>query len=171
MLVDELIREAFPADNPPGAEQLVTDECSFCVAIRDALQGRRWNAVPTESLDDQVGSVPQLTPAAFVYYIPAFLLRAVAKPWEPGVGTSIVLFHTVQSVCDPALPEDEWWSSRFPLLNDAQRAAVAAFVEWAGDTLAADDDEADLRAVAEAGLRKYWGKYVSRDGGRRRTRG
>jgi hypothetical protein len=159
--VDELIRRAFPAESPPMAENLVTDECSSCVAIRGALVRARWDAVPAELLEEQAGSMPQLTPTAFVYYLPAFLLQAIAEPWTLGIGTSKAVFHAVHSVCDPALPDDAWWRSRFSLLNDAQRTAVAAFVYWAAETLANDVDEVWLRTTAEAAFRKYWGAYYS----------
>ena len=81
-------------------------------------------------------------------------------PWNPGVGHSRALFHTVYSLCDPQLPEDEWWTERLSLLTDAQRKAVAEFVRWAADTLAGDDDEVRLRTTAELGLTKYWGAYA-----------
>ena len=139
----------------------MSDECSFCVALRGTLQGKRWDAVAAESLEEEAGSIPQLMPAAFIYYLPAFLLQAVAAPWIPGIGSSKALFHAVLSVCDPELPEDEWWRERLPLLNSAQRTAVATFVKWAARTLAGDEDEASLRTSAEVALRKYWGQYVS----------
>jgi len=156
----ECISRAFPEADAPSLVNLALDDCSFCVAIHTALSGRRWGAVPCEALEDQADSMAQLLPAAFAYYLPAFMRGAIEYPEIPGVGSSHLLDFTVQSLCDPDLPEDQWWRERIALLSEEQCRAVAVFLEWVVDLLAIEEDESRLRTQAQAGLEKYWGRHL-----------
>ena len=154
------IRLAFPVARVPPAANLVRDGCSSCVAIRAGLAGRAWDALAQDTLEKQADNLALLTPAAFAYYLPAFMCGAVAYPKIPGVGASHLLDFTVQSLCDPELPDDEWWRERAELLSEKQRGAIASFLEWAVNLLAPEEDEQRLRNQAKQALEKYWGRYL-----------
>ena len=158
--VVERIECAFPETGTPSSANLALDSCSFCVAIHGALSGRRWQAVPRETLEEQAGSLAQLIPAAFVYYLPAFMRGAIEYPEKPGVGSSELLDFTVQCLGDPRLPEDEWWRERMTMLSEQQSNAVASFLEWVVNRLAGDEEEDRLRNQAQRALEKHWGRYL-----------
>jgi hypothetical protein len=156
----ENISRAFPEADAPALANLALDDCSFCIAIHTALSGRRWGAVPREALEEHADSMAQLLPAVFAYYLPAFMRAAIEYPEIPGVGASHSLDFTVQSLCDPELPEDHWWRERIALLSEEQRRAVAVFLEWVVNLLASEEDESRLHTQAQAGLANYWGRYL-----------
>jgi uncharacterized protein DUF6714 len=114
-----------------------------------------WTDVPERVLDETADRIALLSPDAFRYYLPAFLMRSIADPEKPG-GTSVVLDFTVQSLCDDHLPTDHWWAERIPPLTAAQHRAAATFLEWVRDLLAGDEDEEFLRRTVQNATEKYW---------------
>src|SRR5262245_23332260 len=72
------ISEAFVDVTPPTS--LVGHQCSECESVQTAFEGRRWNEVPIESIRDHHDSLPLLTPEAYVFFIPAYLIAAVREP-------------------------------------------------------------------------------------------
>jgi hypothetical protein len=150
------IREAFPVGGVPEPNDLVSHTCESCEDLRASFGGLTWTSVSGRVLDQTAERIALFSPRAFRYYLPAFMCHAVAYPERPGVGPTRTLDFTVQSLCDEALPSDEWWSERMPQLTRAQRGAVRAFLEWVEACLTSDKAEDRMRGLAREGLEKYW---------------
>jgi hypothetical protein len=155
------IRDAFPVAEPPLTKALVSHPGSTGEALQAAFRDVAWTLVPAPLLEESVDRIALFTPAAFAYYLPAFMSRAVIHPWNPGVGPSAVLDFTVQSLCDEDLPTDPWWAERMPHLAVAQRRVVRAFLEWVCALPEGDDDEQHLRKQARSGLERYWSRAAA----------
>jgi len=76
---DELrkrIRDAFPAEQYFGP---VTNGCTCeeCTAPANALLHQRWDALSDETLEEQFGSLPLLSPEALAAFLPAWMIRSL----------------------------------------------------------------------------------------------
>lgn len=112
----EQIREAFPDDEPP-AGPATGHRCPECDRVAALLDGRRWTEVADDFPLYCHDAFPLLTAAAKVYYLPAYMTRAVRNP---GVMEGI----SVQS----ALERGDLSREAF---NPAQRAVILRWI--AGD--------------------------------------
>jgi len=124
------IQEAFPVQPLPSPDRVALHDCRECSELRDAFARRVWTELDSSVLEAHADNIALLSPDAFFYYVPAFMSEAVRSPEEPGVGASNALDFSVQALCDPGLPEDEWWSQRVARLLPSQRQVVASFLEW-----------------------------------------
>jgi hypothetical protein len=87
------IKQAF-ADTPyPGDDQIVKPESDNQELMR-AFRGRDWRALPVATLGYYYVDLPHLTPEAFRYYLPAFMI-AVLLHYQ-NVGTlPVSLMHSL----------------------------------------------------------------------------
>jgi hypothetical protein len=109
------IRNAFPAGHPP--ERPVTGHrCPECDEVDHLLGGRLWSEVADAFPQYCCDTYPLLTPAAQVYYLPAYMCHAVHSP-ETVAGASIFAYLE-----NGALPRDAF--------TPAQRAAILQWIKW-----------------------------------------
>lgn len=71
------IKAAFP-DPPPAAFPIVVHQCDECARVDADFRGKRWSKVALDTLKYHYDSLPLLSPEAFRYYLPAFMLGALA---------------------------------------------------------------------------------------------
>jgi hypothetical protein len=153
--VKRSIQDAFGVAREPPTGDISANDCSFCIRLTESFAARRWEDLDPATVDQHAGDIHLLSPQAFIYYLPAFLCRAIDHPIEDGIGSSEVLDFTVHSLCDEELPTDTWWADRAPHLSPSQKAAVKAFLEWVVQ-LPDEYEDGELRMSAEGGLSKYW---------------
>ena len=114
------------------------------------FKGKHWKEVPLEKL--QYHSSSFLSPAGFRYYLPAYLLAALADYGN-------LLPHTVYALTLPeksSLEEQglwQWHLARFDGLTPAQKEAVRAFLEYARDEASHYFFQGELPRLA---LERYW---------------
>lgn len=70
------IHSAFPADTFLGS---VTNgcKCGECVELARSLSRKRWDAIESETINRQFGSLPLLSSEAFSAFLPAWLMRSL----------------------------------------------------------------------------------------------
>ena len=76
------IRDAFPDIAPPSFP-VVLHKCDECDQVKAAFLGKRWSEISLGTLRDHYCSLPLLSPEAFRYYLPAFLLGAIKDMDHP----------------------------------------------------------------------------------------
>jgi hypothetical protein len=128
------IAEAF-ADAPLPAT-FVSHQCPDCESVRAAFGRRRWNEIPGNSIREHHDALPLLTPEAFVFVIPAFLIAAVREPL--GDIASTVLYSLQPS-----------GNRRGSPFTARQRSVLLEVGEWLA--------ERESWGVDMGRIRKYWG--------------
>ena len=148
------IRRAFADAQRPAEAEIALHECSECAAVRAAFAPFTWDRIPPEIIEEHYSALPLLSPAAFAYFLPAYLLYALdhftpdARPSE----------STVYSLA-PNEPESdymaEWHRERLRPLSAEQVEVLERFldlVEADGEFGSYIDDLAPARAV----FRELW---------------
>ncbi|HZH14959.1 MAG TPA: DUF6714 family protein [Archangium sp.] len=72
----QVIREAFPAGEPPADQAMRNDHCSECQETVGRFAGKRWPEISVADLSGNPGP-SLLTAAGFRYYLPAMMLRSM----------------------------------------------------------------------------------------------
>lgn len=129
--LEAAVRAAFPVQPVPGPDCYAPSEGPQFADVCAAYLGRPWPQVAAQVPVDERGwpsGVIYLGPAAFRYYLPAFLLAAAARRCQP----RDPLLTALLDVLHPA-DEDEWvgdwFEVRFEPLGPAQVRAILAFLE------------------------------------------
>ena len=151
----ELIRAAFAATPPPAPDDLSgsaqgSEPFEYAVEFR----GRDWRTLSVEFLGRHGAALSFFSPAAFRYYLPAYLTRHLAgAQWS--ADPVFALTHGF-SADDKGGDEDFDWEAlarrKFAVFAPSERAAVAAFLAHCD----AHDSFEDPR-IREA-LDAYWTK-------------
>lgn len=68
----------------PGDDKLISHPCEECFRVRDNFKGTVWKDWTKRDLAEGGGTAPLalFTPEAFRFYLPAYLLRAIAEVVE-----------------------------------------------------------------------------------------
>jgi len=104
-----------------------------------------WSADPT-LIDESFDDLPLLTPYAYRYYLPAFLLRAL-EPFDPdNLVTQFCLFNLSGDA------HDDWYRERIKQFMPDERAVITAFLQYIRDDARFDRFHAD----AASALRDVW---------------
>ncbi len=119
----EAIRAAFPDLDPLAETELESTHCEECQDVSAMFRGKRWTDVTTADL---AGNPPVslLNVTAFVYFLPALMLRSVEAPEQLDCVPTEVLGALSPPNGKPSRKLAEV-KRRFSL---AQRAAVRAFL-------------------------------------------
>ena len=80
----ERVVMAFPVAPAPEAEEIIADLSDDLerAEIREAFRGRAWNALPFEQLRYHADSLYLFSPAAWVYYAPAYMCALLRDYFE-----------------------------------------------------------------------------------------
>ena len=114
------LRSAFPSEAPPAARSMAAEEG------RKDLGGRRWTEPGLPTLRRNHESLFFMPPAQVVYWLPAFLVATLRYPRRAGNLVGSIAFTLTKPGAGAYRKRYSDWTS---LLNEEQRAAVAAFIE------------------------------------------
>ncbi len=142
MSVRESIALAFKEVPYPGTDQIALHECDRCRALRDDFRGKSPQALADEILERNCGDLALLSPAAFHYFVPAYMRYSLNHP------DSEVADFTVMGLGTSAHGFDAIDLERFRLFSLHQREAAIAFLEFFKSHESVDDDP-DIRERQE----------------------
>jgi hypothetical protein len=159
--IEAAIREAFAGVHLGGGVSLVEAEAIDGyyerMSLAEAHRLRQfeitdnWTALATSELDSE--NLAHLDPEGLRYYLPAFMLR-VLDDYQPGemwcIGTMARLDQ-----------RDPHPFGFIELLTNAQRAAIAAYVEALPELVELDYQDA---AIIDRSLAQVWRAYIDRPG-------
>ncbi len=77
------IAAAFYTDSPPP-ERIVVHRCGECERLSLDFADKKWTELSQDVLEHHHDSIPLLSPEAFAYYLPAYLLFAAKEPNRMG---------------------------------------------------------------------------------------
>ena len=148
----ERLRAVF-ADVPmPERDAIARHQCCECETLRATFAGRHWSTFDASLLEAKYDQLPLLSPEGLAFYLPAYLLHALATLAAPDNVTDYTVWHlapTHENV-DPS-----YYRARLRVFTPEQFAVLAEFIE-----LVAGDER--LRAAYEdldkgrARLHHFW---------------
>ncbi|HET6341340.1 MAG TPA: DUF6714 family protein [Gemmatimonadota bacterium] len=123
----ELVEGAFARVDMPSEEVLVNHHCCECLETSEAYAGAAWQEV---TLDQLLAGreTALLTVEAWRYYLPAVIAWSVRDPAAVDVIADNLVFQLTPPGDGGAL--GGWFEPRASGFDPAQRAAIAAFLEW-----------------------------------------
>ena len=122
MSIRESIDSAFKEVAYPGDDQIALHECPECRQVRDDFRGKSSQTLLDDVLGRHYDNLPLLEPAAFHYFVPAYMRYSLEQP------DSDVAFFTFQNLGMGGF--DAFHLARFRRFNRQQREAVIAFLEF-----------------------------------------
>ena len=125
------VREAFDASPYPGNENLVVDQSGHDpegMAIASAFRGKGWEDVSVEMLRSHADALPLFTPAAFRYYLPAYMIGAIDHYYDLDVALDGVLFNLTPPKERSGWEWDFFWA-RAQQFEESEREAIRSFLE------------------------------------------
>lgn len=120
------IEAAFGALPYPGDANLTSfaeRDAPFPDELAEAFRGKRWQAIEAATVCKFCDELPELTPLAFRYYLPAYMTRCLLSPDDvnPACMSTIVMLT-------PASRKNErswrWWWERVELFDLRQCRAI-----------------------------------------------
>jgi len=125
------ILEAFKTTLYPGDEDLVADQSDYdpeCMEIMSAFKGKDWTDVSVEMLRKYKEALPLFTPAAFRYYLPAYMSGCVDAYYDVDVALDSVLFNLTPPKSRSGWEWDFFWV-RAQQFSEQERDAIRSFLE------------------------------------------
>jgi hypothetical protein len=129
--VKRRLLEGFSATPYPGDEHLVAVQDGTdpeCREIESAFKGKDWRDVSVEMVRDHKDALPLFTPAAFRYYLPAYMIGCVESPREVDVALDSVLFNLTPPKKHSGWQWDRFWA-RAQQFDEHEREAIRSFLE------------------------------------------
>jgi hypothetical protein len=125
------ILEAFETTPYPGDGGLVTDQSGYdpeSSEIANAFKGKDWRDVSVEMLRSYAEALPLFTPAAFRYYLPAYMIGCVDSRYAVDVALDSVLFNLTPPKDRSGWEWDFFWT-RAQRFSKREREAIRSFLE------------------------------------------
>jgi hypothetical protein len=126
------IRDAFSTTPYPGDANVVANSSADdreSAAVADAFRAKAWQSISIPDVRRHASALPLLTPDAFRFVLPAYMIAVVDGPREVDVAKDNVLFN----LTPPANRSGWQWSffhSRSQLFTEAEREAIRGFLRW-----------------------------------------
>jgi Family of unknown function (DUF6714) len=141
------IASAFAATVHPGNDNLVATGAGIdpeSREIADAFRDKRWQEVSSGMVRQYAEALPLLTPDAFRYFLPAYMMASIDDYPNVDVARDSVVFNLV-----PPGPGSEGWqidffNSRAQQFNPVEAGAIRCFLELMRDRMADEWATEDL---------------------------
>jgi hypothetical protein len=123
------IREAFDGVHRPPEALIAPHECDDCAAVRAAFAPFEWSNLPWMLIELYPCELNLLGPEAYVYYLPAYMLYALAHFTPYDIVTEMTV-HALAPTADQEGPTDSFGHAceRLRHFTRGQIEAAAAFV-------------------------------------------
>ncbi|MFA5139120.1 MAG: DUF6714 family protein [Elusimicrobiota bacterium] len=141
------VRSSFESTGYPGDEDLCgSDQGDEAAEYALEFKGTDWRTLHPAFLSRNSAALSFLTPGAFRYFLPAFLIADLYGE----SGSADPVFHLTHALMDPNDDLHVWTRERLSAIQGSERAAVVAYLEWT----AGRDDQ--TRQSIEPALNGFW---------------
>ena len=145
--VADLIRTAFTGVPRPPAGNIAPHACEDCAALSAALAPYTAEALPDAVIEAEINALCHLSPEAFVYYLPAYLLYGLRHFVYHHLPTEMALYTLLPRAEDEANEEmADLMRSRLKSFTAEQIQAVDAYLRL---------------AEADPAFRRYYGAELT----------
>lgn len=141
----EKIYQAFPKSAPPAADNIALHPCDECEETRAAFENRNWWELSFELIKKMYDKLPLLTPEAFHYFFPGYLLRALE---DFVTHSSINEFLVYSWEIDERADYFESYKDRLALFSPPQMEVVKKYLQL----VAGSEEMASEHKLADKGL-------------------
>jgi hypothetical protein len=129
------IRAAFAGTAHPGEGQIAPHDCDECAELRSAFTTVRWDAMPHALIEANASALTLLSPEAFAYFLPGYLLYALRHlTWQSA--PSEMTIYALGSKAKHSGALEDWERERLKPLTAEQARVIDRFLE-----LVEQDDE------------------------------
>jgi hypothetical protein len=118
---------AFADAERPAEDDIVVHECSDCRALQAAFAPLTWDAVPDATIEAHASELPLFSPTAFVYFLPAYLLYALAHFTPHTDATEYTVYALTPNA--PNVDMANWHRERFKTMTREQVTVAERFLE------------------------------------------
>jgi hypothetical protein len=129
------IRSAFAGATLPTEDQIAPHQCHECAELRSAFTSVRWDAMPDALVEAHAVALPLLSPEAFAYFLPGYLLYALRHLTCQSAPSEMTIYALGPKAKDNRASED-WERERVKPLTEEQARVIDRFLE-----LVEKDDE------------------------------
>ena len=120
------IEHAFEGVPYPGDDNITAHLCPECREITEYFRGKGWRDHRVSDLRYHAAALSLFTPAAYHYYLPAFILADIEDPAAADIISDSILFGFT-----PTLTEDPTYQrARRQRLSPTQRAVVSEYIRY-----------------------------------------
>jgi hypothetical protein len=137
------IEHAFASVKYPGDDQLVYNSSGQhleCKEVAEAFRGKHWKALSLETLSHHSSGLFFLTPEAYRFYLPAYLISGSLHYDEAeGVADSVVFSLIPPSAAKDIALYGALSEMRIGSLSLTQRNAIRAFLQFLKEHHSEDD--------------------------------
>ncbi|SDR49108.1 hypothetical protein SAMN05444161_4580 [Rhizobiales bacterium GAS191] len=166
--VKDLIFENFETNPYPGDRNLVPEEQYHLEArqIAQYFRGKKWQDITLQGLKndyvgDQSACLSFMTPEAFIYYLPAYLMLCINYPFE----SDMIYPSTIWNLTKDFFPYDprffehrrEEFKCRFENLALEKKRTIANFLALMHSL---HDGKLTAGEDAQQALDRYWGQFL-----------
>lgn len=143
------IRETFQDATYPGDDNIVTDggHDPECREIEDGFKGKAWASISPRTVLQYKDALPLLTPAAFRYYLPAYLIACLEAPEEIDVAWDNVIFNLTPPKQQERLQRE--FRARTEEFTVHQVEALVAFLEFVNEREQAESGQPGMAALED----------------------
>ena len=129
----ERIRAAFADASYPGDDNIAAGSSFEAQDVQEFFKGKHWEEITLHSLrhdyqGDPSACLNMMTPEAFRYYLPTYLFIAIDGQPESDVLPEFTVYALTPSE-ERKGHSHNWFMQRVSVFNQAQRAAIKAFLE------------------------------------------
>ena len=139
-----LVEAAFAETKYPGDNRLVYDDSGHhleCNEVAASFKGKHWKQVPLETLRYHSAGIFFLTPEAYRFYLPAYMLAASLHYDEAGTIPDSVVFILIPPSDAKDVPN---YRQRLAGFAPTQRMAIRSFLQFLKAEYPKDDVLGDL---------------------------
>lgn len=148
--VREMVYDAFADTAAPDAAAIAPDCWDLDLErseIRSAFGEYAWHELPPATLARHRQALFFLTPTAWAYYLPAYMLAAIDAYGEVDTAVTEIASSLTPSR-DPDIEATR--KARLAALTEKQLGVLLTFIEWAAGEHADDIDEDDRDTIVDA---------------------
>jgi hypothetical protein len=138
-----MVETAF-ADVPrPADDELLHEDCGDGTDLESLYPIASWREMADDVAIGSYAAPSFLSPAGFRHFLPAYLCFALRHPNSGEACVSGIIWSLDPTLVGPEVRA--FGRSKFTLLDDAQRATIASFLQAMTDSIYADDARRALR--------------------------
>lgn len=151
------IKDAFATVAYPGDDDIAYDQSGFhleCSQVARHFRGKHWRDLTTDFLRKHADAIFFFSPAAYAYFLPAFLRSSIEDFESADVVPSNVVVSLSRSLSGW---KPEQFAQRIKNLTVPQRKAVAAFLRYL------ETERADYFVLGDPKtvLEEFWSRYLT----------